>query len=196
MHRNVIHAVSVLAFSIAFAGHVTISQAHEADTRCNVLLDGDGEPIRAGDSNVIDHANSHDCKSDVSKSDNYDAAAVPEKVVAKPVSIEPLTVFFDVNQDQLSAASSAKVLAFAKKLNASAPEKVEIVGHADSSGSAALNEQLSKARAASVKETLLQAGVSAEIISIDASGEESLAIKTPDGTKEKDNRRVTITPTY
>lgn len=196
MHRNIIHAVSVLAFSITFVSYAAIGQAHETGARCNVLLDGDGEPIKAGDSNVVDHANSHTCGPDDGKSDIYDAAAVPEEEALTSAAVEPLAVFFDVNRDSLSADSSAEVRDFAKLMNASAPKQVEIVGHTDSTGPADLNERLSKARATHVKEALLDAGVPAEIISLKASGEKSLAVNTPDGTEEKINRRVTITPTY
>lgn len=199
MYRNVIGLTSALAILIGTAGFAAISQAHEGDDLCNVLLDGDGEPVKEKDNDEINHSNSHACSS---KSDEGDASAAeapaekaPQQVALAPV-IEPLTVFFDVSRDNLSAGSNAQVQAFADELRETNPKSIKVIGYTDTSGSAELNEQLSKARAANVADALVGAGISSNLIEQGSAGQEVLAVETPDQTREPNNRRVIITPEY
>ena len=114
----------------------------------------------------------------------------------EPVTIDPLTVYFDSGSDSVSAGSSAEIQAFAEQLTATNPKSIQVVGYTDTSGSAALNKQLSEARAANVVASLVDAGIPASLISQESAGEEALAVETPDGTREPNNRRVLITPDY
>ncbi len=204
MHRNLITLTSAFAVMIGLAGYGSIAQAHEGEEQCNVLLDGDGEPVKESDSDVIEHSNSHACGPEDAAESEVDAPAevseeqAPEQVanVAPAPTIEPLTVYFDSNRDSLSAGSNAQVQAFADQLVATNPKSVEVVGYTDTSGSVALNEKLSKARASNVIASLISAGVPADLIAEDALGEGELAVDTPDGTREPNNRRVIVTPVY
>ena len=67
-----------------------------------------------------------------------------------------------------------------------------MIGHADRSGSAALNQELSKKRAQMVATRLEEAGVPLERIEIRALGEGGLAVPTGDGAADPDNRRVSV----
>ncbi len=202
MYRNFILQTSALALLLGLAAYPAANQAHADDGNCNVLLDGDGDPVRESDNDAVGHSNSYACDSDAEDDAEKAEDAVeqaPEKQVAAVTpapTLKPLTVYFDVSSDGLSPAASAQVQDFAEQLLAAAPNSIQVAGYTDTSGSAALNKRLSKARAANVIASLIGAGIPARMISQDAKGEENLAVTTPDATREPNNRRVTITPVY
>jgi outer membrane protein OmpA-like peptidoglycan-associated protein len=69
---------------------------------------------------------------------------------------------------------------------------VTVVGHADTSGSAAYNVRLSERRAKAVADALVGQGVNGSTLSVDWKGESMPAVATGDGVKEPLNRRSTI----
>ena len=73
------------------------------------------------------------------------------------------------------------------------PTRVVIVGHTDTSGSAAYNVRLSERRARTVADALVGQGVNGGIIALEGRGETDLARPTADGVREPLNRRATIT---
>lgn len=75
----------------------------------------------------------------------------------------------------------------------SGAQSISLVGHTDTSGSAAYNLGLSQRRAAEMKEELIKLGVPANIISTSGMGETQTFIPTGDGVKEALNRRVEMT---
>ena len=72
------------------------------------------------------------------------------------------------------------------------PTKIVVVGHTDTSGSAAYNMLLSERRAKAVSQALVAAGVQQSVLAVDWKGETDLAVPTKDGVKEPLNRRTTI----
>ena len=72
------------------------------------------------------------------------------------------------------------------------PSRILVIGHADRSGSAALNQELSRKRAQTVATRLEEAGVPLERIEIRALGEDGLAVPTGDGAPDPGNRRVAV----
>jgi outer membrane protein OmpA-like peptidoglycan-associated protein len=70
--------------------------------------------------------------------------------------------------------------------------RVVVVGHADTSGSAAYNIRLSERRAKTVADALVAGGVNGSTVSVDWKGESAPAVSTGDGVKEPLNRRATI----
>ncbi|MEZ5932912.1 MAG: OmpA family protein [Alphaproteobacteria bacterium] len=199
MHRYVTGA-SALVILAALAGSPTPGLAQASSKLCNVILDGDGEPVQGGDSGTIAHGDSHECAdSAAGQVESVDAAAQPvivKTAPATPAAVDPLVVYFDVNQDRLDAGARAEVGAYVGDLMATSPKGLTVVGHTDTSGSPARNAQLAEARANSVAAALIESGVPAGMIRRGASGEDSPAVATPDGTREASNRRVTITPAY
>ncbi len=201
MHRKLIGVSSAVALFAFASGYATIGYAHEQGDLCNGILDGDGEPVLESDDDVLGHSGSAPCAS-AAKAE-VDTGAASSKVVAvvepnkpAPVTVEPVTVYFDINEDKLSTKADAEIRAFAQRLSVSEPKKVWVVGYTDTSGSADLNRRLSKARADSVVAALVDAGVPADILAVDAEGENSPAVATPDGAREAENRRVTVSPQY
>jgi OOP family OmpA-OmpF porin len=69
---------------------------------------------------------------------------------------------------------------------------VIVVGHTDTSGSAAYNVRLSERRAKAVADALVGLGVGQQALQVDWKGESQLAVPTKDGVKEPLNRRSTI----
>jgi outer membrane protein OmpA-like peptidoglycan-associated protein len=199
MNRNLAGASSAILMLVCLAGFPQAGIAHEDKNLCNVLLDGDGEPVRERDSDSIAHGNTFDCPeegADEAASVENVAAPAPEPVEAPVAVVEPLVVYFDVNEKSVDAGSRAEVNAYVVSLLATAPETLNVVGYTDTSGSVELNRRLSEARADSVSAALIDAGVPAGMITRGASGESELAVATPDGTREASNRRVTVTPGY
>ncbi len=202
MYRNMIGASSALAILALLTGVPATGFAHVDNRLCNVILDGDGEPVRESDDDDIAHSNSTACPDGASNAgevENTDAEQQTAAVAEAPApvaTLDPLIVYFDVNQDQLDAGARAEVDAYVAELTANPAKSLSVVGYTDTSGSADLNARLSEARANSVAAALIEAGVPAGMITRGASGEDDLAIATPDGTREANNRRVTVTPAY
>ena len=65
-------------------------------------------------------------------------------------------------------------------------------GHADTSGPADYNVNLSERRNDSVREYLVSRGVPEGVITSEAFGESELLVETADGVREPQNRRVEI----
>ena len=73
--------------------------------------------------------------------------------------------------------------------------KYIVVGHTDTKGTKNYNLSLSIKRAEVVKDILINNGINQNNINIFGKGEESLAVNTPDDTKQPANRRVEIKKT-
>lgn len=72
------------------------------------------------------------------------------------------------------------------------PAMAYLSGHTDSVGNASTNQRLSERRVMSVKDELINDGVSRNRISVSAHGENMQKVNTGDGVKEGRNRRVEI----
>ena len=190
MYRYVTGA-SALAILVSIAAFPVTVSADDHQKSCNVLLDGDGEPVRANDNDVT-HSNSSACPGkEVSAVENVETVAV-----ARAPEAEPLSIYFDIGKDSLDVGGEAEVKAYVKELLDTGPRSLQVVGYTDTTGPAEINRRISEARAKSVVDALVDGGVPADIIERRASGEDSLAVDTPDDTREASNRRVTITPSY
>lgn len=71
-------------------------------------------------------------------------------------------------------------------------DSVRVVGHTDTSGSAAYNMGLSDRRANDAREELVRQGVNAAIISSEGKGETEPFVQTGDGVRERLNRRTEV----
>jgi OOP family OmpA-OmpF porin len=117
--------------------------------------------------------------------------------VAPPVAATPpatdFQVYFDLNSWNLSAEQLTVLQQAIATARAGGQAHITIVGHTDTSGSAAYNQRLSVKRANVVEEALVDLGARREAISASGVGENDLAVQTPDGVKEPKNRRAVIT---
>ena len=103
-------------------------------------------------------------------------------------------IYFDFDRAQLSNVSKEKIKLFLKK-NKEKINEYLVVGHTDTKGSKKYNLDLSIKRAEVVKNVLIENGIYESKIKILGKGENSLAIYTPDDTKQPGNRRVEIKKT-
>jgi opacity protein-like surface antigen len=116
----------------------------------------------------------------------------PRPVVpAKPAPRE-FVVYFDWDRSDLTAEARSVISAAASYAKTGAPTQVLVVGHADTSGSAAYNVGLSNRRARTTADALVAQGVAGGVISLNGVGETQLAKATADGVREPLNRRATI----
>ncbi|MGB0695475.1 MAG: OmpA family protein [Rhodospirillaceae bacterium] len=105
----------------------------------------------------------------------------------------PFVVYFSLGSSSLDATAMATVEEVSSSFNTTVPAQVIVVGHADTVASPAFNIKLSQRRAESVAQALAARGIASEVMTLEAYGEERLAVPTPDGTPERLNRRVEIT---
>jgi len=118
---------------------------------------------------------------------------VPKPEVAKAeMKFEP--VYFPVGGSKLSVSERRKLDQAAKNLQADQVLKLEVAGHTDNSGSLAVNEKLSEARAAAVKAYLVSKGISDERITTKAYAFDQPAADNTTLEGRRLNRRVELYP--
>lgn len=83
------------------------------------------------------------------------AAQAAAATVASPV----LTVYFDNDSDALNRTERERLNAFAVNLEPGTTGRLEVTGHTDSNQTAAYNLGLSKRRAETVRQALLESGI-------------------------------------
>ena len=120
----------------------------------------------------------------------------PVPVAAAPVAAPPppadYTVYFDLDSWTLTAEDLTVITSVINNARAGGQSRITVVGHTDTSGSAAHNKRLSVRRANVVVEALVDLGARRAAIQASGVGETDLAVPTPDGVKEAKNRRAVI----
>jgi len=109
-----------------------------------------------------------------------------------PPARREFVVYFDWDRSDLTAEAQSVVTQAANYAKSGRATRILVVGHADTSGSAAYNVGLSNRRARTVADALVAQGVNGGVISLDGKGETALARPTADGVREPLNRRATI----
>ena len=100
-------------------------------------------------------------------------------------------IYFDFDDTKLSDIAKISLINFLDK-NKNNLSRYIILGHTDTKGSKLYNLSLSHKRAETIKEILLNEGISEKNVSILGKGENQLAVSTPDNTKHPANRRAEI----
>ncbi|MCR9257046.1 MAG: OmpA family protein [Alphaproteobacteria bacterium] len=116
------------------------------------------------------------------------AAAAPAPAPKVP---GPYTLFFNFDSTELTATSKVIVEAIVTAAGKTTLP-ITVVGHTDLAGDPAYNDALSLRRAETVKAALVDGGVAAGRITATGSGEANPQIRTADGMKEAQNRRVSV----
>jgi OOP family OmpA-OmpF porin len=112
-------------------------------------------------------------------------------VVQKPAARQ-FVVYFDWDRSDLTTEARSVIAQAASYAKSGAPTRILVVGHADTSGSAAYNIGLSNRRARTTADALVSQGIAGGVVSLDGKGETQLARATADGVREPLNRRATI----
>ena len=123
-----------------------------------------------------------------------EAALKPKpKPKPKPVDMGPWEVYFAWDSAAITGAAQQEINKAYTSMRKVKGSTVSISGHTDTSGSSKYNQKLSEMRAKAVYEVFtLDLLVPEDSVSMTAMGEDGLAIKTPDNTREVLNRRVVI----
>lgn len=99
---------------------------------------------------------------------------------------------FAFDSADLAGGAEETIAAIAEFAQAGKDVRIVIGGHTDRAGSQSYNERLSWRRAEALSRALIEQGVAAERIAINAFGERRPLVPTPDGTREMRNRRVEV----
>jgi len=129
-------------------------------------------------------------------------AAAGEKTMIKvqQIPLEPkqhvMEEVFEVRFDFNKATIKPEYRELIEKLATATQEnkniKVSVVGHTDTMGTSSYNYALGGRRAEAVQKMLIEYGIPASQIVAVSSGEEDLAVPTPDNTPNAENRRVRV----
>jgi len=109
-----------------------------------------------------------------------------------PAPAADFTVYFDFDSWALSGEQLGVLQKAIETARAGGQSRIAIVGHTDTSGSAAYNQKLSVKRANVVAEALVDMGARREAIQISGVGKTDLAVPTADGVREPKNRRAVV----
>lgn len=124
------------------------------------------------------------------------AAPAPQPMMedfpAAGLSQASFLVFFDFAEEGLTPIARDVVDTIANEFFRGGPDRITLVGHADSVGSDNFNMSLSADRAENVREALISLGVPASIIQVEARGEADPLVATRNNVREPANRRVEI----
>jgi outer membrane protein OmpA-like peptidoglycan-associated protein len=101
-------------------------------------------------------------------------------------------VYFITDTDNLTPESAAQLAQIKQQLASRPAPEIIVIGHTDTVAKREYNDALSMRRAETVKRILVEAGIAADQIAVQARGERELLIQTADGVDEPRNRRVEI----
>jgi outer membrane protein OmpA-like peptidoglycan-associated protein len=100
--------------------------------------------------------------------------------------------YFDFNSANLTSEGRQVVANAARRAERIEARSVRVTGHTDTVGTEEYNDQLSVARARSVRDALVRDGVPADAIHVAGSGFDDPLVPTPPDVREGKNRRVVI----
>ncbi len=101
-------------------------------------------------------------------------------------------MFFDFNQSVLTPEAGRIIQQASTTAKQGGVTRITATGHTDTSGTPQYNQRLSERRAAAVQAELVRQGIPANQIVTIGRGESELRVRTADGVREPQNRRVEI----
>jgi outer membrane protein OmpA-like peptidoglycan-associated protein/Tol biopolymer transport system component len=119
--------------------------------------------------------------------DGRDLAMAP---IAKGSTVTANNLFFELNKATLTPESEPELKRMAQVMRDNATLRIEISGHTDNTGTDAINDALSQARADAVKAYLLNAGISASRIQSKGYGSKKPKVSNETEEGRAQNRRV------
>jgi outer membrane protein OmpA-like peptidoglycan-associated protein len=125
-----------------------------------------------------------------------DAAQVREQfgttLAALPGKPAKFLLYFREGKDELTAESTLELDRVFAELKRRPLPDIAVIGHTDTVGSLAYNDQLSRARAERLREMLVGLGIPPRRIEAAGRGKRELLVPTDDNVPEPRNRRVEI----
>ena len=123
------------------------------------------------------------------------AVAAPAPAPVAVPAVQPARsylVFFDWDKADLTARARQIIADAAQASTKTSTTRIEVAGHADTTGTAGYNQGLSMKRAEAVAAELVKDGVARNSIAITAFGSTKLLVPTGPQVREPQNRRVEI----
>jgi outer membrane protein OmpA-like peptidoglycan-associated protein len=182
----------------------TIGACAQKRTTVVLLPDEDGKTGRAGVSNTagaVDLTEPRNTTVVAGKGKPGDVTTMTEEEVkrmfgdtlsALPPAPQSFTLYFRFDSDELTAESKALVTKILRLVKERTAPEVAVIGHTDTTGSAAANVALGLKRATTVGNMLVAAGLDKSTMEVTSLGETYPLVRTPDNTPEARNRRVEI----
>jgi outer membrane protein OmpA-like peptidoglycan-associated protein len=102
------------------------------------------------------------------------------------------TLYFVSAMTQLTLQSKESLNDVTQKIKSFPAAQVTVIGHTDRVGTDSENDVLSLKRANTVRDMLIQIGISKDAIEVVGRGEREPLVRTADGVSEEKNRRVEI----
>jgi outer membrane protein OmpA-like peptidoglycan-associated protein len=119
--------------------------------------------------------------------------AVPqESAPPRTATVSTQTVLFNTNQSAISPEAKRSLEPVVQSMNGNTAQKITLDGYSDSVGPDAYNQALSQRRSESVKNYLVQNGVSANRITTRGLGKSNPIASNDDDAGRRLNRRVEI----
>lgn len=116
-----------------------------------------------------------------------------DTLAALPQTPAQFVLYFQFQTDELTEESRAVLPGVLDAVSSRPFPDVSVIGHTDTTGTADSNAELGLRRAGMIRNLLVAAGVSADIIEVSSHGEADPLVKTADGVLEPRNRRVEVT---
>lgn len=139
----------------------------------------------------LDHIRA--CKEEFWAAINAIEAKMGEKPKAEVApTAERFVLFFAWDSDKLPDTASTILSNVKRAYDEKGTVAIDVVGHADTSGSKKYNQGLSERRAKAVLKALTGMGIPADKIVTLGKGEDDLLVVTADGVREPSNRRAEI----
>ncbi len=172
---------------IGAAAGAVIGQVIGKDTKGTVIGTAAGTAVGAAIGNIFD-------RQEKELKDNLSGTGVKVERTGEGeiMLIAPENITFDTNSSAIKSKFKTSLDSVAKVLNNYPQSNIIISGHTDSSGNDAINDPLSKNRAASVEAYLVGKGVStSRITSVGYGSRQPIASNSTEDGKAQ-NRRVEI----
>jgi outer membrane protein OmpA-like peptidoglycan-associated protein len=115
-----------------------------------------------------------------------------QAVGARPILPHHFRLYFVLGSDALTPESMIAYRNVFEDIKPRLAYEVEVIGHTDTLGDQAFNQQLSLARALAIRNKLIGDGLAANAISVAGRGKLDLLVPTADQVAEPQNRRVEI----
>jgi outer membrane protein OmpA-like peptidoglycan-associated protein len=115
-----------------------------------------------------------------------------QAIGARPVLPHHFRLYFQLGSDALTPESAAAYSGVFDDVRARKAYEIEVIGHTDTLGDSAYNQQLSLSRAAAIRDRLVADGIDGNAISIAGRGKLDLLVPTADQVAEPRNRGVEI----
>ena len=119
-------------------------------------------------------------------------------IFGKAFAVEPdpplnFLLYFNSETTTLTEESAEQLPEILEAIDSRRVPDLSVVGHTDTAGDEAYNNDLARRRADAIRDEIVRLGVDPALVEVTSFGEADPLIPTPDGVHQRRNRRVEIT---